>query len=252
MAKKRQSPPPSPLEGGGTVEMNIDLHDGTDDQISIIIVHKDRPEFLNICLQSIAVMSFNNNFEIIVVDNGSGPESQEFLDEIKDEVKVIRNEKNEYWTAAANKGAEAASKNSKYFVFMHCDVVVLNPGWLDLLISVAEAQNSGLVGIEMKSYYLQQQKVDFIEEWCMLVSRECWNDCGPFAKELPQIGPAFIFTVQAQKNGYKPQVMRNPICHHYRIFSLNLNEYEKLTESAMVDIPKVMRRLESEALNTKD
>jgi GT2 family glycosyltransferase len=232
--------------------MNIDLHDGTDEQISIIIVHKDRPEFLNICLQSIAVMSFNNNFEIIVVDNASGPESQEFLDEIKDEVKVIRNEKNEYWTAAANKGAEAASKNSKYFVFMHCDVVVLNPGWLDLLISVAESQNSGLVGIEMKSYYLQQQKVDFIEEWCMLVSRECWEDCGPFPKELPQIGPAFIFTVQAQKGGYKPQVMRNPICHHYRIFSLNLNEYERLTESAMVDIPKVMRKLESETVNAKE
>jgi hypothetical protein len=26
MAKKRQTPPPSPLEGGGKVEMNIDLH----------------------------------------------------------------------------------------------------------------------------------------------------------------------------------------------------------------------------------
>lgn len=246
---KRQFPSPNPLESPTNSELNIPLHDGTDEQISIVIVHKDKPEFLNICLQSIAVMSFNNNFEIIVVDNGSGKESQEFLDEIKDEVTVIRNEKNEYWSVAANKGADATNKNSKYILFMHCDVVVLNPGWLDLLVSVSESQESGLVGVEMKSYYLQQQKVDFVEEWCILVSRECWKDCGPFPKELPQIGPAFILSLKAQRDGYKPQVMRNPICHHYRIFSLNINEYEKLTEAAMVDIPKVLRKFQGQPLS---
>ena len=248
MAKTKRRPSPNPLEGTTNAEMNIDLQDGTDEQISIVIVHKDRPEFLNICLQSIAVMSFNNNFEIIVVDNGSSKESQDFLDEIADEVTVIRNEKNEYWSVAANKGVEAANKNSKYIVFMHCDVVILNPGWLDLLVSVAESQDSGLVGLEMKSYFLQQQKVDFIEEWCCLVSRECWKDCGPFPKELPQIGAAFILSLKAQREGYKPQIMRNAVAHHYRIFSLNMNEYERLTEAAMVDIPKLLRKFQGQAL----
>lgn len=81
---------------GDRPELVIPLNDSTNEVVSIIIVHKDRPALLNICLQSIAVTSFNNNYEIIVVDNGSGPESQAFLDEIEDEVKVIRNEKNIY------------------------------------------------------------------------------------------------------------------------------------------------------------
>ena len=57
--------PHNPLEGERP-ELTLDLNDGSEEHISIVIVHKDRPEYLNICLQSIAVTSFNNNYEIIV------------------------------------------------------------------------------------------------------------------------------------------------------------------------------------------
>jgi pimeloyl-ACP methyl ester carboxylesterase len=99
--------PHNPLEGERP-ELNVKLNEGTDEHVSIIIVHKDRPEYLNICLQSIAVTSFNNNYEIIVVDNNSGKDSQDFLNDIENEVKVIRNETNLYWSAACNKGVQAA------------------------------------------------------------------------------------------------------------------------------------------------
>lgn len=235
----------NPLEGPKP-ELTINLHDGSEEQVSIIVVHKDRPEYLNILLQSIAVTSFNNNYEIIVVDNGSGKESQDFLDEIEGEVKVIRNEKNMFWAPAANQGAKAADKNSKYLIFLHCDVVILNPAWIDLLANVSEGQQSGMVGVEFQSYYIQNQKVDFIQEWCLLLTKDCWKDIGPFPETLPQIGTSFIMTMKAQQKGYKPQVMRNPICHHYRIFSLDINVYEKLTESAMTEIPRLMRDLQSQ------
>lgn len=232
--------PHNPLEGERP-ELSFNLHEGSEENVSVIIVHKDRPEYLNICLQSIAVTSLNNNYEIIVVDNNSGQDTQDFLDDIEGEVKVIRNKENMYFGPAANKGAEAADKNSKYLVFMHCDVVILNPAWLDLLINVSESQGAGLVGVELQSYYMESQKVDFIQEWMMLTTRECWKDVGGFHDKLPQIGPAFIYTIAAQNAGHKPQMMRNPIAHHYRIFSLDINEYERLTEQAMVTIPQVLR-----------
>jgi hypothetical protein len=40
--------------------------------------------------------------------------------------------------------------------------------------------------------------------------------------------------------------MRNPIAHHYRIFSLDINEYERLVEQAMVTIPQVMREMQGQ------
>lgn len=232
--------PHNPLEGERP-ELSFDLKSSSEEQVSIIIVHKDRPDYLNICLQSIAVTSINNNYEIIVSDNDSGQDSQDFFDDIKNEVTIVRNKENLYWAGAANKGAEKADKNSKYLVFLHSDVVILNPAWLDLLINVSESSNSGLVGLELQSYYMQNQKVDFIQEWCILVTRECWEKVGPFDERLPQVGAPFIFTVDAQSKGFKPQVMKNIIAHHYRIFSLDINEYERIIERAMVTIPQVVR-----------
>lgn len=234
----------NPLEGDRP-EMSIKLHENTDDHISIIVVHKDRPEYLNICLQSIAVTSFNNNYEIIVVDNGSGKESQEFLKDIEGEVKVVRNDKNLYWSAACNKGVQAADKNSKYFIFMHCDVVVLNPAWIDLLVNVSESQQSGFVGIETQSYMMGNQKVEFLQEYILLMTRDTWNDIGPWPEDLPQVGNAFIMTMRAQNWGHKPQIMKNQIVHHYRIFSLDISDFERMTEQAMSTLPKVLSDVQS-------
>jgi GT2 family glycosyltransferase len=239
--------PWNPLDGERP-ELSINLHNGTDEQISIIIVHKDTPEYLNICLQSIAVTSFNNNYEIIVVDNASGQDSQDYLMDIESEVKVIRNEKNLYWSAAANKGASAASKNSKYLVFMHCDVVITNPAWLDLLINACETSKAGMVGVEMQGYWMQNRKVDFIKEWLILFTKECFDECGPFPEKLPMIGQNFIMTLKAQHYGYKPQVLKGQIAHHYKIFSLDINVFEKMTEQAMIEIPKLLKEVQSETV----
>jgi glycosyltransferase involved in cell wall biosynthesis len=239
------NPVHNPLEGS-PAELTIPLHDGTEEQVSIVVVHNDKPPYLNLTLQSIAVATINNNYEVIVVDNNSGKESQDFLDAIEEDgIKVIRNEKNLYWSAAANKGAAHVSKNSKYIVFMHHDVVVLNSAWLDLMINVAESQNSGMVGLELGQYYMQNQKVDFVQEWCVLFSKQSWKELGPFPETLPQIGHSFIMTMKAQLKGHKPQVMRNPVCHHYRTFSVNINEFERFTERAMQEIPRLMRDLQS-------
>jgi hypothetical protein len=47
--------------------------------------------------------------------------------------------------------------------------------------------------------------------------------------------------VEAQNKGLRPQVMKNIIAHHYRVFALDINEYERLIEQAMVMIPQVVR-----------
>ena len=247
MTHQTMSIPHNPLEGPRP-ELSIDLQSGTDEQVSIIVVHKDRPAHLNICLQSIVVTSSNHNYEIIVVDNNSDKEGQDFLDDISSEVRVIRNDKNLYWSAAANKGADAADKNSKYLVFLHCDVVIENPAWLDILINVAESQKSGLVGVEMQSFKIGDKKVDFVRDWLVLFSKECWKSCGPFPEKLPLIGSSFIPTIKAQHHGFKPQVIKHPVAHHYKIFSLDINEFERLTEQAMVTIPQLIKEVQSETV----
>ena len=225
-------------------DLTLDLHDSRNEQVSIIVVHRNRPEYLNICLQSIHVMSNLNNYEVIVVDNASqDEETGPYLDVIEQEgIKVIRNTENKYWSAACNQAVAAADPNSQYYVFLHCDTVVLDACWLDFLINMAESRDSGMIGCQLQSYKIQNQKADFIQEWCLLMSKDCWNDCGPWPEELPMVGMSFIMTLRAQYRGYKPQATGNAIVHHYRSFVMDLNEYDQISEKAMAEVPKLMQQ----------
>lgn len=226
-------------------ELSLPLHDGTEDKVSIIIVNRNKPHYLNQCLQSIVIASVNHNYEIIVVDNGSDSETQDFLDKIEEHVTVVRNDKNLFWGPAANRGAHAASKDSNYFIFLHSDVIVLDPRWIEHLISVTRThKGTGMVGVQLSPFKYQGQQIDYVSEWCMLLSRECWENMGNFSEKVPQIGVGFLATMQAQFKGFKPQVIRHPLCHHCQIFNLDVNDYELLKERAAEDIPKIMRQLQ--------
>ncbi len=224
-------------------ELTIDLHDGSDDKASLIIIHKDRPEHLNLCLQSIAITCVNNAYEIIVVDNASGKDSQPLLDEIHDNFKLIRNSQNIFWGPASTKGVEIADSKSKYLVFLHSDVVFLTNGWLDNLINIAESIKAGIVGVEVHQYYLEGKKLDYVREWCMLITRECWQNIGPFPPSLPQFGTACYMTCKAQSKGYVPQVYKGKTAHHFNLFSLDVNEWERLIEKAHLEIPRLIKPL---------
>lgn len=239
--------PYNPLESPeGRPTMTLDLHDGTNEQISIIIPSHNRPDFLNMCVQSIHTMSNMNNYEVIIVDNNSGRETQEYLDVLQEEgIKVIRNSQNNYWSKACNQGAAAADPYSKFLLFMHADTIVLDPAWLDVLVNISVGRQSGMVGTQLGHYTISRTKADFIQEWCVLFSRQCWNDIGQWPEELPLIGMSYIMTLKAQLKGYKPQATGNNIVHHYKAFSMDPNEYERLSEQAMASIGKLILQIQN-------
>lgn len=234
--------PNNPLESvNGAPELVIDLQDGVNEQVSIIVVNHDKPEYLNICLQSIHVCSHLNNYEVIVVDNASGQETQEYLDVLEQEgIKVVRNKTNKYWSAACNQGVSVADPNSSYFIFLHSDVVILNSAWIDLLVNISSSKGAGIVGTSLGEYYINKQKLQFVQEWCMLVSKKCWADCGPWPEDLPLVGMSFVLTWRAQAKGHKPQSTGNQIAYHYKSFSMDPSEYEVIGEKAAAILPKLM------------
>jgi len=233
-------------------DLSLKMTNETDEKVSIIVVHNDKPAHLNICLQTISVCSLNSNYEIVIVDNGSKTkDALDFLDELEkqEDCKVVRNKENLLWAKAANQGVKAAGQDSKYLIFLHHDVNVLNPAWIDMLINVSESQDSGLVGVSMSSYSMEdvtgkRNDYQFIEEWCMLTTRECWNDCGPFNEKLEQIGAPFMYTLAATWHNYKPQMIRNALVHHYGVFAMDVNDLERYNEKAMSVIPSLIRELQ--------
>ena len=80
----------------------------------------------------------------------------------------------------------------------------------------------------------------------MLVTRECWNDVGPFIEDLPQEGSSFLFTYKATKKQHNPQVIKNKFLHHWQTFSLHFSDWERILDRATVTMGKYINMINSE------
>jgi GT2 family glycosyltransferase len=117
-----------------------------------------------------------------------------------------------------------------------------------MLINVSEASNSGVVGVEMGSYQLGNQKIDFVQEYCLLATRQAFNHIGGFPEEFPATGNGFIFSMKASSGGFRPQVIKTQIVWHYKIFSLNVNDFERFNEIAYTLLPKRFQQIQSRSI----
>jgi GT2 family glycosyltransferase len=101
---------------------------------SIIIPNWNGERFLNTCLGSLRRQSLDN-FEILLVDNGSTDGSVSFVERSFPEVRVISLEENRGFSAAVNAGIRSA--DTEYVALLNNDTQA-EPGWLEALWQAAE------------------------------------------------------------------------------------------------------------------
>lgn len=108
-------------------------------RVSIIIVNWNGKQYLSDCLTSIFRQSYEN-FEVILVDNGSIDKSIGFVKDNFPEVKVIILDKNYGFAKGNNIGIEEAlkDKDAQYIALLNNDTKV-KPPWLEELVKVAES-----------------------------------------------------------------------------------------------------------------
>ncbi len=99
--------------------------------VSIVTLSWNAPEYTKLALNSLLART-REPFEIIVVDNGSGPDTIAYLRSIDDpHVRVLYNGVNRGFGAGNNIGMAAA--RGEYVVVLNNDVLV-SDGWLEALL----------------------------------------------------------------------------------------------------------------------
>jgi len=103
-------------------------------RISLCIPHWQVRDMMSICLRSIRKHSRKYNLEVIVIDNGSGDDSLDYLRSLSWIRLIERPEETvSNWPAnvftAWDRGAREAQ--GEFFVTMHSDVFVKHDDWLD-------------------------------------------------------------------------------------------------------------------------
>jgi len=102
--------------------------------VSIIIPNLNGKRFLKGCFSSLNEQTYQN-FEIILVDNGSTDDSVNFVKKSFSKVKIITNKKNLGFAQANNQGFEIAV--GEYIVTLNNDTRT-DREWLENLVSTAE------------------------------------------------------------------------------------------------------------------
>ena len=125
-----------------------------DPKISIVIANKDHLEDLKRCITSIREKSTYENYEIIVVENGS--ETKEIFDyyeklKADPQIKVVTyTEKGSFnYSKVNNFGVKEASGD--YILLLNNDTQVITVNWMEELLMYAQREDVGAVGAKL--YY---------------------------------------------------------------------------------------------------
>ncbi|MCB9201580.1 MAG: glycosyltransferase family 2 protein [Flavobacteriales bacterium] len=116
-------------------------------KLSIIIVHYRVKKLLEECLTSILANKTSFDYEIIVIDNDSNDNSQNYITSQFPTVNWIQNKENIGFSKANNKASEIA--NGEFILFLNPDTLLPNT-ILQEIIDFAEKQKKiGCLGVRM-------------------------------------------------------------------------------------------------------
>ena len=200
-------------------------------QISIVIpVHNKFPLTYS-CLASILLSTYNIEYEVIIVDDGSNDETINLKNFVSN-VKYVRNDTSQGFILSCNKGASIAKGD--YIVLLNNDTEVLDKTFSEMLFVFENFNKVGLVGSKLlypdltlqeagaivwgngqawnygrnqnpaHPKYNYTREVDYCSGACIMIPKKLWNDLGGFDEEfIPAYWEETDLAFRVKEKGYK-------------------------------------------------
>lgn len=238
--------------------------------VSILIPSKDNPRMLCDCVDSIKNHTSYNNYEIVVVDNGSNAENRKLLiDELQKRDVTYIYEKMDF---NFSKMCNIAAKNAKgeFLLFLNDDIECIDENWLERMLGQASQPGVGAVGAKLlypeenkiqhagvinlgfgPSHILTRQKdegvladgrncLDYnfeaVTAACLLVKRENHDRIGSFDESLPVAYNDVDYCYRLREEGLRNVLRTDAVLIHHESISRGLDVIDD----------KKMARLEQE------
>jgi len=213
--------------------------------VAIIVVNWNQKKLLATCLKSLKLKTEYQNYQVIVVDNGSLDGSVEMVKQGFSWADIVALDKNYGFSIGNNKGIFYALKKyePRYVLILNNDVEIVQPDWLTKMVSVAESEdNVGIVGCKLiypngKTQYIGTKvtvkgltwvnlsseailpevfDVDSVLGACFLIKRGVIDKIGfldvgfsPFVHEESD------FCMRAKKAGYRTCIVLSAFVVHF-------------------------------------
>ncbi len=193
-------------------------------KISVILPCFNSHQHLQQTLDSLRAQTFRD-FEIILVDDGSNdPDTVSFLDNMGDDIRMIR-QMNMGLPAARNTAIRHAQ--GKYILPLDCDDW-LAPEYLqtayDLIIQQPEktfvyshlAVFGDVKGVLIKNYNFFEQLFLNQLPYCLLMPRSAWQELGGYDESMRKGYEDWEFNIRLGRHGYYGVAMPEAM-FHYRV-----------------------------------
>jgi GT2 family glycosyltransferase len=118
--------------------------------VGIVIPFRDQAALLAKCVESITLAPGLDNYEIVLVDNGSvEPETRALRTRLSERhgAKIVEYPGAFNWSAINNAGAAAST--SDFFLFLNNDIEATGAGWLAALVEQGQRPEVGAVGARL-------------------------------------------------------------------------------------------------------
>jgi GT2 family glycosyltransferase len=131
-------------------------HEGPEPLVSIVIPTRDQITLLRRCIETVLRITEYQNYELIIVDNGSTePEALEYLrnidvkaGEIGGRIRVLRHPGNFNFSIINNRAVQEAACG-EYICLLNNDVAPLEGAWLGEMMALARRPDVGVVGAKL-------------------------------------------------------------------------------------------------------
>lgn len=158
--------------------------------------------------------TMRGNFHLVLVDNASPSLiTQQALCKLADsgpeQVTVLRNEKNEGYGKAANRGIfYGLSMGAEYGIILNNDITIQDPDWLEnAFISHLRKNPKQLMGARYIDFngnamYDGKHVTPYLEGWCLAFHRLFVENVGLFDSEIFNWHEDAELCIRAMKQGY--------------------------------------------------
>ena len=118
-------------------------------KVSIVIPTRDKVDLLRACVQSILERTTYENYEIVIVDNGSvEPNTVTYLKSLTAErITTIRDDAPFNYSRLNNRAVQASS--GEMVCLLNNDIEVLTADWLEEMVGIASQESVGIVGARL-------------------------------------------------------------------------------------------------------
>jgi len=224
---------------------------GSDWFTSIVMLSWNAPQFTEVAVRSIRAHTRPGSYEIIIVDNGSGPETLARLAALED-VRIIYNPENLGFARGCNQGIAAAT--GSHVLLLNNDVFV-TPEWLDRLLGalqrnpaagVSAPRSNNVAGDQMLAVTYKDESamlayaVERSRTWdrrtyhtdraigfCLCIDRRLLAEIGGI-DERYGVGnfEDDDFCVRVRAAGYEIVVCEDVLIHHFGSVSFKANNVD--------------------------